>query len=188
MRTSRFRVWHRGLWYGAVWCLLQPVMGTAQSTDSLAPGARMRVTEVSAYQPVVHVGRLVAASRDSIWLAQGTRGNVAVFATPNLSRVEISTGRRRHPGKGLAFGAVAGAGLSGVVGGLGMEECCSSEDNWNTHTALVGGLIGAGVGLIVGVIVGSLIVSDQWQPVPDTRWRLGTRPGASRGLGMSWSF
>lgn len=57
------------------------------------------------------------------------------------------------------------AGFSGGV--IDPNGRGSARDAWH-----LGGL-GAGVGLIVGMIFGSLMISDRWEPVPDSRWRLG---------------
>ncbi|BAH40429.1 hypothetical protein GAU_3387 [Gemmatimonas aurantiaca T-27] len=170
MRTFRFRAWHRWLWCAAVWCLLRPALSTAQSADSLAPGAKLRLTEVSAYQPIRHVGRLVAISRDSIWLARGSRDGspdpVSAFFIPSVSRVEISRGQYRRAGEGLGFGVGIGASLGAVVGG-------SAGDG---TSAITFGILGAGVGLVLGTIVGSFLTTEEWKTVPSSRWHPGASP------------
>lgn len=167
MNTSRYRIWRRALWCGAVMCLFLPVSVVAQSTDSLAVGTRVRITEVGAYQPIRHVGRLAAISPDSIWLASSSSGDslhtVMAFAIPSVSRVEMSKGQYRRAGEGLGFGVGIGAGLGAVVGGSA-----------GGSSAMMFGVLGAGVGLVLGTIVGSFIKTEEWKAVPHSGWHPGS--------------
>jgi len=83
---------------------------------------------------------------------------VTAIPTDSIAQLQVHVGRRRHVGRGLLIGGLAGAALGGL--------CASDADHsWAGSTG--GCLAGATAsGLLAGLVAGALIRSHVWAPVP----------------------
>jgi hypothetical protein len=177
---------------GAVWILAAVALAApaAASEDGLlAEGLRIRVrTErVGGWLE----GRVVEVTGDS---PQGralriTARNGAVLTLPlaSVSEIEISTGSRRRPLRGLLIGAGIGLVLGGIVwaeaascGGCDNDACVGTA--LLTASAVSGAAYGAGVG--------ALIKTPHGQPAALERPRVSIVPMGRRSLGLrlAWRF
>ncbi len=90
-----------------------------------------------------------------------------------ITRLEVSTGRRRQALKGMRNGA--------VIGGVWMATACGLYADCDGWASPIAG--GALAGALVGVGIGALMKSDRWQSVPLDRVRVTLTP-APRGVGL----
>ena len=131
-----------------------------------APGTRVRVHLYPDGSRLV--ARLIAAEADTLRL-EPTAGAAPqpAIAIPRarVSRLERSTGRRRHVARNAGFGALVGVG-AGLMGALTADE---DDLDWFTPTRSQFGLM---VGVVVGVpttIIGALtgfVRTEGWAAVP----------------------
>jgi len=114
-----------------------------------------------AYYPAARVLRV---GSDSLYLLVAPADTLAVART-GVTRLEVSTGRRRHAKRGAGIGTLIGVG-SGVVAGYASGD----DRGWCCFTAgekAFGYGVGLGLsGLIIGSVIGAFTVSDRWTSVP----------------------
>lgn len=112
----------------------------------------------------------------------------------DLSRVQVSSGKKSHWLVGAAIGFVVGTGAAYAAlssgGSTGTCDQSANQDAISTGecialSALVGGFPGAGVGTVVGLF----IRSERWRDVPIAGPRVGLRavPGAGVQLELTIS-
>jgi hypothetical protein len=147
--------------------------------QSVAPdsGARVRIHVTDAQKSRVVTGTLLSQDADSVTLLEEARtdpvaassrfgppgsrvtgGRRISILRPQISRLEVSTGRHSSAGAGALIG-----GVIGVTGGtvLGVANLCSSSDSFLCFEspgqvvalAVVTGILGAGIGAIAGAFV-----------------------------------
>ena len=113
-------------------------------------------------------------------------------ARADVTRLEVSTGRSRHAGRGAGIGALVGVTSGAFMGYTSGDD----RRGWFRFTAeekAVGYGVGLGVaGLVIGTVVGALHVTDRWTSVPlgsaaEATPRLQVGRGSSR-LAVSFSF
>jgi hypothetical protein len=167
--------------YGrAALLLLLPAALAGQDSLSLAlaPGTRVRVTTVcltvdSAVTVLRRqVATVVASRSDRLVLAPVGRARDTVsVGLADVTLLEVSQGRRRHTGKGVAVGAGVGAATGVVFTALANKRC--EGDDWcivgniGRGVAIVsGGVIGAMGGALVGGVIGATHVTERWRTVP----------------------
>lgn len=163
----------------------------AQTVDSLATGARVRIRQ-PAYGPGWLAGRLVSPAADSAVIALAGRPDTVRFATDSLPPFEVSLGLRSSAGKGALVGLGVGAGTGLILGILAAAEDCTGfcvVDVGPVEIAGVSALLG-GVGAGIGAVVGSLIRTERWRRVrPPTRGGVRLQPGVGAGrLGVAVLF
>lgn len=168
--------------------VMLPFSAGAQS-EPLAVGARVRVTAPND-NVKASVGTIAEVRNDSIIVVNNGRSRAVARA--NVTRLEVSTGRRsmflRDAGLGLGIGVVAGY----VMGYATYKECnpealfdCMFEPETRGQASALGGAIGGVLGLAAGAVVGAFHRADRWQPV-SVPARVSVRPGA-RGITVSMS-
>jgi hypothetical protein len=116
----------------------------------------------------VQAGPLVVSSRVGAPSIQPVEGRRISVLRPQISRLEVSTGRHSSAGTG----AQIGAGI-GVVGGvaLGVASLCGNTDGMfclDTPGQVV--VLAAGTGVIgaaIGAIVGLCVQHERWVPAGD---------------------
>ncbi len=163
----------------------------AQVAPPLEPGSRIRVSLARAgYDASVRkVGRLLAVRQDSLFLEVAGTNDSTVVLLPQVSRIEVSSGRRGHTLEGIGIGALAGAGVGALIG------LASGDDppGWFSFSAgdkaVVGGVAFGILGSVIGAIGGST-PTDSWVNVPVRRVNVGLFPMRSGGaaLGVTVSF
>ena len=172
-----------------------------EATPRAVPfGVRVRVSVLGA---TPRVGTLVDQTNDALVLgwSNGTRDTVAMR---DVSRLDVSSGSRRH----LMFGAVAGAAV-GTIGGLlkkmSADDAAGRTRDQTYTTCVTGGgcdaldgsigeddnrkliPIGIAIGTAAGALVG-LVATEQWRPAAMEygKLRVGVAPMvAPRGVALA---
>ena len=141
---------------------LLPLREATAQDRPIAPGTLARVSfyDVDRHKRSA-VGHVVDAGRDSIVLAQPRR----VFTSGQITRVDISTGKRRRPVAGLFLGALGGAIVGTVVGISAVGEGNIGGTPAPALGAAAGFLGGAAVGAPVGLVIGSFKIYNRWETV-----------------------
>ena len=170
--------------------------GAAQMSSSLAAGTRVRVTA-----PVLGLERreaVVEALRfDTLVLR--TEATIAI-PPASLTRLEIHSGRHRHPWRGAGIGALGGLLIGGTIGFIacehytvttptGVGNCLDSREG--AQIILVAGLgLGAAGGALLGLGIGALIKTDKWveHPLDDLRVGLVPQPDGGPAVGVTYRF
>lgn len=158
----------------------------AQQSTAVEIGVRVRVTSDAA--PSTSSGKVVVLTRDSLEIAPANAEFTIGFRRAEITRLEISSGRRQNKLKGFWIGALVGAGTGAVAGfASGDDSCiphCTLEDGLFKRSAAgkaveLGVMLGLAGGLI-GTIVGAFTTSERWVtassivvPIVDARGRVG---------------
>jgi len=90
----------------------------------------------------------------------------------SVHKFSVSTGKRRHIGKGALIGLFSGAAIGGIVGLISYEECTEvgfmacfmAPENAGQSFAL-GAILGTIPGSLIGMAIGSA-KTDRWEKVP----------------------
>ena len=127
-------------------------VASAQTTQTLPRGTRVRVTPATPTQVVV--GRLIAVT-DSSLVVRRDRGDLAIPHSV-IQRLEVSQGTRR--GKSALRGALLGSVIGGVVGYYSVTENSYYVDQQGG--AAIGAIYGAVCGSLIGLLVGSF---ERWR-------------------------
>lgn len=145
--------------------LARPLGAQQAETAPLAPGARVRLTELEGDR---WVGRLLVLEDTMLVIDPDgllfRRFRVDPRELEKLERAENPGARTRAPMAGLLLGAAAGA----AVGALSVhDECTESGGIGPCFDRGDGALLGALAGASVGVTLGRLVFGrDRWIPVP----------------------
>jgi hypothetical protein len=126
---------------------------SAQELDSLSVGSRVRLRGPAL---TTQVGEIAGLTAEGLTLGSQA-GEAHSFEWSELSRVDVSVGRRGNAGKG----ALIGLGIGVVFGAI-----AASGETGDLGPGFVFVVGSAVVGLpltIVGAFVGSTIHSDLWQ-------------------------
>jgi hypothetical protein len=127
-----------------------------------------------------------------------TDATAASYAVRDVTRVEVSQGRRSRWLVGAGVGAVGGAGatflvLNGTLFGGGSASTAPCNRSANQDAISVGECVGltalgavAGAGL--GALIGGLIRSERWEDRPLTSLRVGAAPSGAVRLGLRLAF
>ena len=174
--------------------VLLPAPSHAQVGPPLQPGQRLRVTAMAPgrFSGVIE-GQLLKIGADSISLADSDGPAVTELPTSSITRVEVSSGRRRHTKLGLLIGAGAGI-LAGALVWSGLSEVgCGTEGEPFTDCPRdpAGGAVTFAVSAGLGALTGALIQTDRWVDVPVSRLRVSLAPArSSRGIamGLTWTW
>ena len=162
-----------------------------------AIGMRTRVTS-PALGPGRSVARVLGYRADTLVLRpEGTQDSVAVpFA--QVTRLDVSRGRKTNVRKGLLFGLVGGATL-GAVSAYAAYEKDSCEANQficignmfsRSEETLMGGAVLGLLGAAVGGVVGAVWRTERWEraPLGSSVGRVGLAPVRGGGLALAVSF
>ena len=143
----------------AIWLVFASQEALAQDAASVHVGSRVRVRAGKRS----FVGKVDAMDRGALTLIEDWTPHPIAIPTASITRVEISSARRRHAGKGALIGAGTGALLgllasSGDTGcGLVLYEPCTTG-----RLARNVVVIAASAGLW-GSLIGALVVSEDWR-------------------------
>ncbi len=139
------------------------------------PGTRVRVTRVPDDR---FTGTLEPRRGDTIVVRM--RDSLRLVPLAAVSRFEVSTGTRRHTGRGALQGLIAGASVGALLGSLDKNECQPGEQfciySGRGVSAAFGGVLGGLAGTIAGAVIGSR-AREEWRPIVVT--------GAGVKLGVS---
>lgn len=170
--------------------LLAPVVAWSQEPPPIAPGSRIRITELGAAASGRRSGTVVRASADTVVLKLDNGGETAAFSLAKISALEVSRGQHGNAGAGVGFGLLAGIGTGALVGALacGSESSCDgSGDDMSGPVMAVSAGLGGVVGMVVGAVVGGNHKTETWEAVPSSRWQLSALPSGPRGFALALS-
>lgn len=143
--------------------LLVPSAVAAQGQPSLASalsiGSRVRFTSTSVQTPLK--GTVVGLDDRSLTVAPEA-GPPLTIPLPELARLDVGRGHKRHWLRGLGAGLLVGLAL-GLTFPVDPDDCDADSANFCSRgEALLGSTLVFGT---VGVGVGGLVRSEQWAPV-----------------------
>jgi hypothetical protein len=146
----------------AVLCLL---VGCASSRSSwtpipvMMPNDRIRVGYHHGGSTIGTLGGIIS---DTLYFAEGVMTPVSA-----IKSISVSGGKHRNQQEGALLGALAGVGL-GVAVGLIFTDSGSDGRGSDVFTeALVFGLGGT----MAGFWLGTIVVTEEWIPIPPSQWR-----------------
>ena len=147
-----------------------PATSPAQSTltgTPLAEGTRVRVS--TAHRREAITGVVVSHSADSLVVRSDKDSGAVALSTAQVSRVEVSRGRRSQKARGAGIGFLSGAGIGALVGVALYEKPSCGGESWvcldfgPQFDAAVGAILLGGVGALVGTRLGSR-ERELWRP------------------------
>jgi hypothetical protein len=172
-------------------CLLLP--GTVAAQYAAAPGARVRVVNVSNAAPVL-TGQLIRMAGDTVIVSSATAIQTSMVVT-SAHRFEVSTGRHGRTLRGIGIGLLAGVAVGTVAAYATYEEPECAPDSWfcldfggrGTEVA-AGGILGGVSGMLIGGIVGATFRRETWRLIDHQPIRVGVAPTSHRGALLTLSL
>jgi hypothetical protein len=148
----------------------------AQEAAERLVGSRVRVRTSDHESP--RVGVLEAAHPDGLLIGSSASALPIEIRRADITRLEVSRGKRRNTLKGLLAGAVAWGAVVGLVAAFD-----TLDESGVGEPLFVGGMLAA------GAAVGSMVKTERWERVPVGAASAGLAPHA-RGLQARfvWSF
>jgi hypothetical protein len=148
--------------------LMVPTLTSAQNTPSSWPipaGSRVRILS-----PVIgdqaQTGSVISATSDTLVFLPNKTSNSTAISTPNIVKLDVSTGTHSNKLKGAMLGFALGAGVGALIGSATYHPCSNCFDILGRGGAIAAGsVVGSLVGLAGGMIIGSR-PSDSWVSVP----------------------
>ncbi len=187
-----------GLLLMAFFALQPPADASAQSAP-MAAGARVRVHafDLSGASWAIEggsgrlVGYLDRVGRDSLWIRLNSPvGPLLSIDRSTVRQLEISGGRKRHPGTGALVGTGAGL-VMGLLAVAALDDCALGTDGWwfdlcdgDEDVLILGSMV---AGAAWGTLVGLLITSERWVAVPPASLTLRPMRGGI-GVGLEFSL
>jgi hypothetical protein len=174
---------------GTVALLLSPVVASSQDSSAIAPGSRIRITQLEAGKSTRSSGTVVTAAADTVVLRLDGLGGTTTYSLAKISGLDVSRGRKGHIAVGVGVGFLAGAGTGALAGVLACNGCLSGSDELGALVPALGAAIGSVVGMLVGAGIGAH-KTDTWEAVPSSGWRVSTVPtgGGRVAFGLSVPF
>jgi hypothetical protein len=166
----------------AMWVVLSGHDALCQEVPTVHVGSRVRLRAMKG----TFVGQVKKIEPRILTLLEDTKVESIEIPTPSITRVELSTNRRRHAKQGALIGTGIGLVL-GLLAGTGDGVCYALCDPSETIPA------GAASGLLWGSLIGVLIVTEDWTDgrVEDVRpakpVRISIAP-VRRGAGLAVSI
>ena len=159
----------------------------AQDAPSLEPGARVRIFAPSVASNGL-VGTVVGLSRETLTLQPERRSDAFVVALSELTRIELSTGRRTHARRDMGIGLLIGATGGAIAGRASGDD----KGGWFGLTAGEKAQIGAVVFGVAGAIAGALVAgntsTEEWKLLPlPSGSRVGVTPRSDGRVALTYS-
>lgn len=148
------------LFAAAAASVVLPAEASGQVPGPVRVGDRIRLTAPSLYEDR-QVGVVERVDSLRLVLRIGENGQLREFERGTLAEIELATGRRRNPLKGLGIGLGVGAVTGAIIGFAAGDSYLFSQEEAAGIMAIVGG----GSGALVGLAIGSFVKSDVWTPV-----------------------
>ena len=148
--------------------LMVPTLALAQSTPSgswpVAAGSRVRILS-PALGDQAQTGSVVSATSDTLVFLPHKTSNSTAVSTPNIVRLDVSSGTHTNKLKGALLGFALGAGVGAIIGSATYKPCSNCFDMFGRGGNIaVGSFAGSMIGLSGGWVIGSR-ASDSWVPV-----------------------
>ena len=169
--------------------MLIPMGSMAAQVVQLESGARIRIT-AGPHGLKNRTARVLSVHNDSLLLQVAPAETLAV-ALAGVTRLDVSTGRRRYTLRGAGIGALAGIASGALIGYASGDDPPGLFAMTASGKAALGGATLGVTGLAIGAVVGALKVSDRWTPVPLGVAQVTPSLQVGRGgarLGMAVSF
>jgi hypothetical protein len=166
--------------------LLQIAFPPGISAGEINPGARVRVKAPSFTHDDV-IGTLESVDSDTLRIVRrGRRMSIPIAA---LTKIEVSTRRKRRVGRSAVIGMLCGF-TAGLVGGYyaGDDDPNQFLSATKEEKATAFGLGGGVLGLAVGVLVGVTKKADIWENIPLARLRVSIQNSGRRISALTASF
>jgi len=149
--------------------LMVPTLSLAQATAGrswpVAPGSRVRILS-PIFGDRAQTGSVISATSDTLVFMPAKTSNSTAISTPNIVRLDVSSGTHSNKLKGALLGFVLGAGMGAAIGSATYKPCSNCFDILGRGGAIAAGsVVGGLVGTAGGMIIGSR-PSDTWVPVP----------------------
>jgi hypothetical protein len=181
--------------FASLWLLLALAMlasapGDAAAQAPVPPAATPRATRVRVSTNIPNVrpeGRLAFASPDSLVVADA-HGHATRILRANITAVDTSAGRRRHPWQGLGIGILAGGAAGMAIGFAQGDDPPGFMSMTASENAVFGGAIFGVLGGITGLVVGSLMKTDRWQRTSLDALHVAVRPSRSGSVSFTLSM
>jgi len=170
--------------------VVAPTEILSQDKPSIRPGSRVRVTAPSVFNKRV-AGTVDVVGSDTLAVNAEKGGGVLLVSLKDVTRLEVSDGRRSHAGLGAKIGLMTGFVTGFVIVVATYEECtdfCPVPDPGPVGTAAIAGVVFGIGGAALGAIVGALIKTDRWEEVPLDELRIGPSPVSADGVSVSASL
>lgn len=160
--------------------------GTAPpSVQRTARETRVRVgTNIPNVRPT---GRLAFASADSLVVVDA-HGHATRILRANVTTVDTSAGRFRHPWQGLGIGLLAGGAAGMAIGFAAGDDPPGFMSMTASENAVLGGAVMGVLGGVAGLVAGSLIRSDRWHRTSLDRLTVVATRGRSGGFALSFAI
>jgi hypothetical protein len=153
----------------------------AGTISPVTVGSRVRVQAPTF--PKGQVEGLVMQMDDKSLLVSADDRIPVRLSRQDITRIEVSTGRKRQWLKGLMIGTSIGGVLGALAdvtpAGSYCDFCVNSKGEAVAYGALGGAVWGAGIG--------ALFKADHWNSVPLERVRVSLAPTRGRGVRLSAS-
>lgn len=165
-----------------------PCVATAQgaaATTHAVGATRVRVsTNIPNVRPE---GRLAFASADSLVVVD-SHGNATRILRSNVTAVDTSAGRFRHPWQGLGIGLLAGGAAGMAIGFAQGDDPPGFMSMTASENAVLGGAVLGVLGGITGLVVGSLTKTDRWHRTSLDALHVSVRPRRAGGFSVSFAM
>jgi hypothetical protein len=165
--------------------------------EGLQPGARLRVWHGCEARQEGSRQAGVRCQRDTGTLSSLQGGQLVlaldeterVVAVDDVTRIQISAGRKGAPARGAAYGALAGVAVGMIFGLATCAEADVTQSN-PTQCAAVGAAVAVVPAALVGSMVGQAIGKEVWRDIAPERLSVafGPRVGGGFGLEVSVGF
>jgi len=177
----------------------------AQELSQLQPGQRVRVTIPSAGLLTreatfrsTGAGTITIRTERYMYVGAGMRSlktDTVELTVPidSVRSLEQSLGTRNFGAQGAVIGGIAGWLIVGALAVQSTQQCIA-RGGWFCGSPTVAFVFGGGLGGLagggLGALIGLSIKTEEWQPVPLSRIRVGIAPLSSRRftLGASLAF
>jgi hypothetical protein len=152
--------------------LMVPTLALAQSAPSggwpIAAGSRVRILS-PLLGDQAQTGSVVSATSDTLVFLPHKTSNSTAVSTPNIVRLDVSSGTHTNKLKGALLGFALGAGAGAVIGSVTYKPCTNCFDMFRRGGNIaVGSFAGGMIGLSGGWYIGSR-ATDNWVAVPVPR-------------------
>ena len=141
--------------------LVLPQLVAAQT---LTPGSRVRFSHPG---EGTRTGTVVAFTTDTLEVRLAGRGEPARLPLDQLTRLDVSRGKRRHMAR-AGVGFVVGVGVGAVGGYVSGTNDCSRQGLFcidRRGSAFLGGAFFGAIGGVIGLVAG-VIPTETWSRVP----------------------
>jgi hypothetical protein len=153
-----------------------------QEPPPIEAGSRIRVTAPDVGADKL-VGMCVEVDATRLRVQAEEQASPLTISLTDVTRLEVSQGRKSHALKGLLIGSIVGVS-TGVVVGLVVAESCWDHE---MECAAAGAAVVSVTGALVGLGIGALSKSDRWEEIPLDRLQMSIVPQRDGRLGIGLS-